>query len=419
VKKLLFLPFLFVSMLQATTLTLQESIEKTLQNYPDAQSLQLKIKQSKLAYRSSLALYLPQVNLDAQYNLTQTYIFPFNGKFNTKDDTGWNVGVNLKQKVWDFSKTTSQIEASQLDREIAKLSLLDFQALLAYKVKSLYKLMVVQREAITVREQDLKAKKAYYAQAQALVKQGLKTSADASRFLSALYSAEDALAIARANYEKAKNTLSLYTGEDIDANVTLDNAQLQENFLKSTDVQKKILAKNYALKIEQKNIQKNKLLQKSARAEHYGSIDIVASYHRLNTLNTYDSSLAGITLNIPLYSGGRISAQAQKAALASQIAKEQTRSKELAIKDELAKLLLDIQRYNTTIEAKKAQRDAAKETKEVLDGRYKEGLATYIEVLDATSLLLNARLGLLEAYYSRSLSIDRIIYLEGKTSTSP
>ena len=406
-------------MLQATTLTLQESIEKTLQNYPDAQSLQLKIKQSKLAYRSSLALYLPQVNLDAQYNLTQTYIFPFNGKFNTKDDTGWNVGVNLKQKVWDFSKTTSQIEASQLDREIAKLSLLDFQALLAYKVKSLYKLMVVQREAITVRQQDLKAKKAYYEQAQALVKQGLKTSADASRFLSALYSAEDALAIARANYEKAKNTLSLYTGEDIDANVTLDNAQLQENFLKSTDVQKKILAKNYALKIEQKNIQKNKLLQKSARAEHYGSIDIVASYHRLNTLNTYDSSLAGITLNIPLYSGGRISAQAQKAALASQIAKEQTRSKELAIKDELAKLLLDIQRYNTTIEAKKAQRDAAKETKEVLDGRYKEGLATYIEVLDATSLLLNARLGLLEAYYSRSLSIDRIIYLEGKTSTSP
>jgi len=414
VKKLLFLPFLFVGIVQATTLTLQESIEKTLQNYPDAQSLQLKIKQSKLAYRSSLARYLPQVNLDAQYNLTQTYIFPFNGKFNTKDDTGWNVGVNLKQKVWDFSKTTSQIKASQLDREIAKLSLLDFQALLAYKVKSLYKLMVVQREAITVREQDLKAKKAYYAQAQALVKQGLKTSADASRFLSALYSAQDALAIAHANYEKAKNTLSLYTGEDIDANVTLDNAQLQENFLKSTEIQKKILAKNYALQIEQKNIQKNKLLQKSARAEHYGSIDVVASYHRLNTLNTYDSSLAGITLNIPLYSGGRISAQAQKAALASQIAKEQTRSKELAIKDELAKLLLDIQRYNTTIEAKKAQRDAAKETKEVLDGRYKEGLATYIEVLDATSLLLNAKLGLLEAYYSRSLSIDRIIYLEGK-----
>ncbi len=413
-KKLLFLPFLFVGIVQATTLTLQESIEKTLQNYPDAQSLQLKIKQSKLAYRSSLARYLPQVNLDAQYNLTQTYIFPFNGKFNTKDDTGWNVGVNLKQKVWDFSKTTSQIKASQLDREIAKLSLLDFQALLAYKVKSLYKLMVVQREAITVREQDLKAKKAYYAQAQALVKQGLKTSADASRFLSALYSAQDALAIAHANYEKAKNTLSLYTGEDIDANVTLDNAQLQENFLKSTEIQKKILAKNYALQIEQKNIQKNKLLQKSARAEHYGSIDVVASYHRLNTLNTYDSSLAGITLNIPLYSGGRISAQAQKAALASQIAKEQTRSKELAIKDELAKLLLDIQRYNTTIEAKKAQRDAAKETKEVLDGRYKEGLATYIEVLDATSLLLNAKLGLLEAYYSRSLSIDRIIYLEGK-----
>jgi outer membrane protein TolC len=50
----------------------------------------------------------------------------------------------------------------------------------------------------------------------------------------------------------------------------------------------------------------------------------------------------------------------------------------------------------------------------VLDGRYKEGLSTYIEVLDASSLVLDAKLGLLEAYYEKTLSIDRIDYLKGK-----
>ena len=60
-----------------------------------------------------------------------------------------------------------------------------------------------------------------------------------------------------------------------------------------------------------------------------------------------------------------------------------------------------------------AQLEAATSTSNLLEARYKEGLATYIEVLDAISLVLNARLGVLEAYYSKSIAINRIEYLKG------
>jgi len=413
-KKIFFSSLLLFSLLNAATLTLQESIDATLQNYPDVKSLQMKMKQSKLSHRSATADYLPQVNLNGQYNFTQTYVFPVNGAFHTQDDAGWNAGVNLKQKVWDFGKTTSKIASSTKDEDISKLSLMDFKALLAYKVKSFYKLMVVQREALNVRKKDLEAKKAYYAQAEALVKQGLKTTADASRFLSAVYNAEDNLAIAQASFDKARNSLSLYMDRKIDANVTLENAVLQESFNADTNVEKEVLSSNYTLKIENKNIEKNILLHKSVKAEHYGSIDAVASYNHFDTLNIYDGTTAGVVVNIPLYSGGRVSAEAQKVEISAQISKEQKRSRELALKEELENLLLDIKRYNKTISAKKAQLDSAQETKKVLDGRYKEGLATYIEVLDATTQVLNAKLSLLEAYYLRALSIDRIQYLKGK-----
>ena len=413
-KKIFLSSLLLFSMLNAETLTLQESIDTTLQNYPDVKSLQMKMKQSKLSHRSATADYLPQVNLNGQYNVTQTYVFPVNGTFHTQDDSGWNAGVNLKQKIWDFGKTTSKIASSKKDEDISKLSLMDFKALLAFKVKSFYKLMVVQREAVNVRKKDLEAKKAYYAQAEALVKQGLKTRADASRFLSAVYNAEDNLAIAQASFDKARNSLSLYMDRKIDANVTLENSVLQESFNANTDVEKEVLASNYTLKIENKNIEKNILLHKSAKAEHYGSIDAVASYNHFDTLNIYDATTAGVVINIPLYSGGRVSAEAQKVEISAQISKEQKRSRELALKEELENLLLDIKRYNKTISAKKAQLNSAQETKQVLDGRYKEGLATYIEVLDATSQVLNAKLSLLEAYYLRALSIDRIQYLKGK-----
>ncbi|QOP43426.1 TolC family protein [Sulfurimonas sediminis] len=414
-KKLAYINLFFLVLsLQGNTLTLQKSIDKTLQNHPDVKAFVLKVKQSHTGYKSVRAEYLPQVNLSAEYNPTQTYVFPVNGQFNTINDAGWNLGVNVKQKIWDFSKTSLQIDASRLDEDISKLSLQDLQALLVAKVKSLYELMVVQKEAIRVREADLHVKEEYYAQAKALFDQGLKTQADTSRFLSAVYIAKDNLSIAKSLYEKAKNSLSLYMGEKIAQSVDLEADVLQKELQSAQNMTQKVLSSNTELKIYDETIQKNALLHKSARASHYGSFDAIASYNRVGSLNLYDAHLVGVVLNIPLYAGGKLTAQTQNAEIGLQIAKEQKASKILALKEEISSLLLDIHRYDETIAAKKAQLDSAKKTKRVLDGRYKEGLSTYIEVLDASSLVLEAELGLLEAYYSKTLSIDRINYLQGK-----
>ena len=400
--------------LSAQTLSLQESIDGAVENYPDVKTFELKIKESQASYKSAFSAYLPQINLEAQYNVIQTYVLPQNGLFHTKDDNGWNAGATLKQKIWDFSKTSSQVDAQKVQKDISNLSLKDFKALLAYKVKGLYALMVVQDEAIKVRQKDLEAKKAYYAQAEVLVAQGLKTKADASRFLSAVYEAKDALYSAKSSYEKARNTLSLYMNKKIADDVVLDKSVIVKKIADLKDTSKEVLSKNYNLLIDAKRVQKNILLHKSAKASHYGSVDAVASYNRVDTLNAYDTTLAGVMLNIPLYSGGRVSAEAQKAEIGAQISKEQKRSREIALKEEVDNILYDIKKYEHTIEAKKAQLIASTEAKKVLDGRYKAGLATYIEVLDATSEVLNAKLALLEAYYLRTLSLYRIDYLKGK-----
>ena len=413
-KKSLLLAFMFGSTLQAQILTLQESIEKTLHNHPDIKAFVLKIEQSKSLYKSEVSAYKPQIDFSANYNALQTYVLPTNGSFHTVDDTGWNAGINLKQKVWDFSYTSSKVAASKVDKNIAKLSLEDSKAFLVYKVTLLYEMMIVQKEAIEVRKKDLETKQAYYEQAQALVKEGLKTTADASRFLSAVYNAQDNLSSAKVTYEKAKNTLALYMGEPLDTKVTLERKSIKTQYQLHENIEEEILKSNYQLAIFLKNIQKNILLHKAAQSSHYGSLDALASYRHVDTLNTYDTKVLGISFNLPLYSGGKLSAQEQKAKIASQIAKEQYNAKTLALKEEIESLLLDIKRYKRTIEAKKAQLQSAQETKKVLDGRYKEGLATYIEVLDATSIVLGAKLGLLEAYYLKSMALHRIEYLKGK-----
>jgi outer membrane protein TolC len=415
-KKSLLVFSLFYACVFADTLSLQESIDITLANNPDIKSLKLKITQSQKSYDVSFADYLPQINVQAEYDFTQTYVLPSGGTFNTKEDDGWNVGANLKQKIWDFQKTSSKVKASKIDETMAELSFEDIRALMVYKIKSLYKFIVVQKEDIAVRKKDLAAKKSYYEQAKALEAQGLKTKADSSRFLSAYYAAQEKLAISQASFDKAKKSLSLYMGQKIkdDTLYETDVIKKKFSFEKTPALENEILTNNSQLKIDAQNIDKNILLHKSAKASHYGSVDAIASYKHFDTLNAYDSSLVGVTLDIPLYSGGRTTAEAQKAQIGIQITKEQQASKVLAIKEELSNLLIDIERYDKTIESKQAQLRWANDTKNVLQGRYKEGLSTYMEVLDAESLALDAELGLLSAFYTKSVAIDRIDYLKGK-----
>jgi len=413
-KYLFLLPLLLGTLLNARVLTLQESIKNTLAHHPDVKRFMLRIQQAEQGYDAAYADYLPQLNLTAAYSPTQTYALPLNGTFHTMDDNGWNAGISLHQKVWDFGKTKGLVEASQIDEDISKLSLHELKALLVFKVKSLYALMLVQQEAIAVRQKDLEAKKAFYAQTQAMIEQGMKTPADANRFLSAVYMAEDALAAAKAAFEKAKNSLSLYMGTPLPEHVTLQKKVLKTHAKVPRNIIHSVLTANTKLKMDHLTIDKNKALHRSSKAANFGSIDLTASHNRLNTLNTYDTDQISIGYTLPLYTGGRLSAQEQKAKIAYQIAQEQKASDELALKEEVLNLLTDIRHYDKSIQAKRAQLKAAQSTQKKVNARYQEGLATYIEVLDNTAVMLSAQLGVLEAYYMRALALDRIDYLKGE-----
>lgn len=393
-------------------LTLNSCVQKALETHPDVKRFILQVKHSQEGIKVAQADYLPHISLNAEYDPTTTYVMPANGIFQTHRDDGWRVGATLKQKIWDFSKTTSLIKVQKTQEEIASLSLLDAKALLAYKVKLLYELALVQQKAIFVRQKDLKTKEELYKQAEALVKQGMKTYADSTRLLSSVYVAKDNLVIARSDLNKAKTALALYIGEPIPEEVKLnDNLSTpHENMVNETSM----LQDSLSLKILQNNLIKSELLYKATKAAHYGSIDAIASYNHQKTLNTYATSMVGIMLNIPLYSGGQLSAQEEQAIIDKQSAKNEFDAKVLALKEEFANLLIDLKRYEYTIKAKTSQLQAADQTKTVISARYKEGLATYIEVLDATALSLDAQLGLLKANYSRRSIMHRIEYLQGK-----
>jgi len=397
--------------LNAQTLTLENCIQKALHTHPDIKKFILQVRHSKKEIEAAKADYRPQITVNAEYDPTRTYVMSANGIFRTQNSDGWQMGATLKQKIWNFEMTSSLIKAREMQEKTADLSLRDAKALLVYKVKLQYELALLQQKAIFIRQNDLNAKQALYRQAKALVEQGMKTQADETRFMSSVYVARDNLSIADSNLRKAETILSLYIGAPVSKEAKFKNNSIKPG--KYLNNEGKMLHESPVLQNLKINIKKSEFLYKAAKASRYGSVDAVVSYAYQDTLNTYNSVIAGIMFSIPLYSGGRISAVEQQALIDSQSAENTYRAKVLAIKEEFESLIINLKSYEHTIKARSLQLKAAEQTEAIVNGRYKEGLTTYVEVLDARALMLDARLGLLQANYDRNSTIHRLEYLQG------
>jgi len=412
--KRLFITVLFSFSVYADVLTLKECVDKTLSSHPDIRTFALKHSLSKEEQISSSAAKYPQVEIHAQYDPVKTFTLSRNSGFDTKNDSMWEVGVSLKQNLWDFSKTKSRVEASKISKEMAKLTLEDIKRVISYRVKTMYLQLALSLKTIEVRKKDVESKKAFYEQAKALKKQGLKTDADTFRFLAALYKAKDLLNSSKNDFLKVKSSLELYMNEKIPSDVKLEDDILENSEKFSLkELKRRLLSNNISLKEAKKDLKKSSYIYKSVKSEKYGSFDLVGSYSHIDALFEYDSSLVGISYGMPLFTGGKLKAEEQKAKIAKMIAKEKIESKKIELLDELSSLFFDLQSLDWTIKARKMEIEALKKAKNVIEGRYKEGLSTYMEVLDAQALLLAGNLSLLQTEYEKNIKVYKVKYLTG------
>lgn len=397
----------------ARALSLDEAIKATLESHPDIKAFALQVDSSQKDEDSIKSDLLPQVNLKVLYDPKATFALPANGAFSTVDDKNFVATLSLNQKIFDFSKTSNQRRAYTKLKEASSLALEDAKNFLTYKTKLLYKQIVITKELLEVNQKDVELKQSYYNQALSLQKQGLKTAADSSRLLVALMDSREALKGTSGTLDHLLYRLSLYTNQKIDNNSSFDKEVIfNTKDAKKVDVEELLLSPK--LQIEQKNIEKNDLLYESSRASHFGSFDFHASYSRYDTLSRYNSSVVGFEYNLPIFSGGKIDASTQKAKLQAKVSREQKNSKLLSLEEDLDTLFNNLDRLEFSIKAKQSSVDAALDAHDITLGRYRAGLNTYIELLDASNTLLSSQVGLLEAYYTKSITIDEIEYLEGK-----
>ena len=254
-----------------------------------------------------------------------------------------------------------------------------------------------------------------YAQAKALVKQGLKTQADALRFASAVELARSDLAMARAALERAIVSMEQLIGRPIPRGTRFERGLLYRGkFPMGKAAERRLLERNLGIRVARKTRQSSHALYEADRRARFGSIDLVGDLSHLDTLSRYDSKTLGVRYSAPIFQGGRLSAQSEQARLQELIDARQIDARKRAILEEYRGLAADWKALGRSIGAQKARIRSAEAARKLVEARYKEGLSTYIDVLDAQATVLSARLGLLNAWFQRRNTYNRLEYLYGK-----
>jgi outer membrane protein TolC len=104
----------------------------------------------------------------------------------------------------------------------------------------------------------------------------------------------------------------------------------------------------------------------------------------------------------------------QRNRIDEMVARQKYLSQKRALTEEYLGLYADWKAASSGVLAQKAGIESSKEALRVIEARYREGMATYIDVLDAQATLLSARLGLLNAYYRKRDILNRVEYLYGE-----
>lgn len=381
----------------ATQLGIDDAVGMALKTHPDAQIASLRHNGSKAESKSVQSSLYPRIDANIDYFPTKTFVMPTNGTFSTRQSDAFHADISGNYPIWDFGRNRDKRQAALYGEDEAESDYLSVQNSLIEQVWQRYFTVSYLRRLIDTAEQSSRFYEAQYQQAMRMREAGLKTAADESRFKASWMEADEHLRSVRNEYDKALMALALLIGSDTNPMIDDGEFDRRSDTLAYTEedlpsLREELGVRNARLRSLHYGMQRAKALAEASAKEAYGTLSIVGSYGVDRSLSAYDSSLIGVKGNLPLYDGGKMSADAQKSRIALSIAQKEYETAEKGLWQELYGAYLDFKRSDETIAAKSGVIDATAKALDVMQGRYAQGLATYVDVMEAQSVLESARI---------------------------
>ena len=307
---------------------------------------------------------------------------------------GYQASVNLRQLLFDFGRTRSQVRQTEALRNAASANLARVQSDLVQLVKQSFYTFVQNTRLVEVNESNVRAAQVQQAAAQARLNSGLGLPIDVVRAQTAVAQAIQALTVARNNASVSRVNLAAIMG--VDPRTPIRAADADEPAITVTDFNSlvtKALTQRPDVLQARETVRAAENGLSAARKSNSPALSANLGLGGRGTSIVPNSTFASVGANIAWspFDSGLTSGRVREAQANLESARADMRNVELSVTSDVSQAYLNLRTAEQRVATGEAEVVNAQEVVRLAQGRFSGGLGIFIEVIDAQNALLTAR----------------------------
>jgi outer membrane protein TolC len=414
---------------QVVSLSLSEAVDYALENNPATKNARLELLISKATIKETTARGLPQINgaYNLDYNPKIPVIFlpnqpPFGDPSNPSEviparfgvSYSSGLGVTVSQMIFDGSFFVG-LRASKTLLELTNKNLKKAEIDVVENVKKAYFGVLVNQQRIRLAGANLSRIDTLLKETTALNEAGFVEKIDVSRVQVQRNNTFTQVQRSQTALEISKQILKLQLGIPAEYEVELVET-LQDLSTKEALIQLLGEVGSDRIEIEQVATQitlvgldlKNNVSQYMPKIDFIGNTRKSGAGNELdrvfNKSNWFGSSLVGLNMSIPIFDGFSKAARIQKNRVQlTQLENQRSFLKE-SFNSELYAAKANLRNDLNILEVQEANLQLATEVYQIARIKYKEGIGSNLEVVNADAALIEAEINYLGALYDGLIS---------------
>ncbi len=397
---------------------LNQLILKSFSYFPRLQELNKTAEINELRIDVAQSNYLPIINGTGAYSYvtpigqTSFPISPTESKvIKFQPNNNYNVNVGLVQPIWDFGKTKAQIEKAKAELLVTKQNTEAAKMQVAAQIVSVYYSMIYLQKAIHLQDTMISFYEKNKQIIEGKIRQGDALTIDLANINNSLDQEKNRKLELTRQFERQVALLTYTTGQS----TSISNNDFDFQFNYSSDLNSStnpdILAANQ--RIESAKADEVAALRGRLPNLSFQAAAGMRNGYQPNIDEMRFNYLAGLTLKVPIFQGHRLSlnsTMAKKTAELSQLSK--TNLEATLVKD-WQSAMIDLTTYESQIKNAESQIAAAREALRLTQVRYNKGVATYLDLIYASSNFQRSLLNQLQYKYQATLAKAELARLQG------
>jgi outer membrane protein TolC len=409
-------------------LTLSKAIETVIARYPSIDAAKAAIDAARARTMQSNSARLPQVNGNADYlrNSLRPYVsFALPGQpaasiYENVQDS-YVASVTASQLLTDFGRTDALVDMARSGQITAQDALEETRHQLGYQtIGSFYGVLLLRSSADVARE-EIRALEEALRIAERKFGAGSATKFDVLTTQVRLANARNNLTDTLASLEKQENGLRQLLGQDVGTplNLTGDFDAETPAIAESEAISEGLLSRP-EMKLAKDSEQTARLKLDAASRGNRPSLSAQVSGGVEDGVmpSLYDNKgyvLAGLTLQVPIFTGKRVTGERLEADATVRSAQFQEKELAQTITTEVANAYADLNAAKARLASADTLVAQAHEALALAQTRYANGVITNFELLDAQSASRAAELSRLQARYDCVLARQAVARAAGVT----